>query len=80
MVRVHPQHAPNGVLEEEFRALPESVRLAPGWQRRMRFRDQGLILARGAVRHPDHATIHLRIWHRVYINNEQRPQSLGFFD
>jgi hypothetical protein len=35
---------------------------------------------RGAVRHPDHATLHLRDWHRVFINNENRPDSLGFLD
>lgn len=28
------------------------------------------IYARGAIRHPDHATLHLSSWHRVYINGE----------
>jgi len=30
----------------------------------------GLVFARGAVRHPDHATITLRQWHRVFRNTE----------
>ena len=25
---------------------------------------------RGAVSHPDHATLHLQVWHRVVLNNE----------
>jgi hypothetical protein len=37
--------------------------------------------ARGAVRHPDHATIHLDCWHRVHLNAElQQQDSLGFLD
>jgi len=28
------------------------------------------VYVRGAVRHPDHATIHLKGWHRVFINSE----------
>ena len=28
------------------------------------------VYVRGAIRHPDHATIHLEGWHRVFINGE----------
>ncbi len=80
MVWHHAQHAPNGVTEKTFRLQTEAIRRSPGWSRRMRFQEAGSILARGAVRHPDHATIHLSSWHRVYINSEQRPASLGFLD
>ncbi|MBI4622807.1 MAG: hypothetical protein HY736_06225 [Verrucomicrobia bacterium] len=79
-VRRHARHAPNGITEEAFRLQTEAIRKSLGWSRRMRFQEAGSILARGAVRHPDHATIHLRSWHRVFINSEQRPASLGFLD
>ena len=29
------------------------------------------VFARGGVRHPDHKTIHLDGWHRVYLNRER---------
>jgi len=34
------------------------------------------LYAKGAVRHPDHATIHLPSWHRVFMNTEQRAQAM----
>ncbi|REK18872.1 MAG: hypothetical protein DWQ37_03450 [Planctomycetota bacterium] len=30
---------------------------------------------RGAVSHPDHATLYLQVWHRVVLNNEARVAS-----
>jgi hypothetical protein len=30
----------------------------------------------GAVRHPDHATIVLRDWHRVLMNTEHRAEAM----
>ncbi len=41
------------------------------------------IYARGYVRHADHSTVHLKGWHRVYINAEVsilQTQSVGFLD
>lgn len=32
---------------------------------------------RGAISHPDHATLHLQVWHRVVQNNEARPERPG---
>ena len=80
MVWHHPTFAPNGFTDDEYACLLVAVRTAPGWSRRLRVRDEGSVLARGAVRHPDHATIWLGTWHRVFINSEQRPASLGFLD
>ncbi len=80
MVWHHATYAPNGFTNDEFACLLAPVRTAPGWSRRLRVRDVGSVLARGAVRHPDHATIWLGTWHRVFINSEQRPASLGFLD
>jgi hypothetical protein len=41
----------------------------------LRVRDPDLF-ARGTVRHPDHATITLRGWHRVVMNTEQRALAM----
>lgn len=80
MVWHHPLHAPSGLNEPERAALSREVRRDAGWSRRLRVSREGSVLARGAVRHPDHATIHLAGWHRVYLNTEVRPISLGFLD
>ena len=80
MVWHHARHAPNGLNDAQHAALPPEVRRETGWNRRMRVLREGSVLARGAVRHPDHATIYLAGWHRVYINSEVRPASLGFLD
>ena len=34
------------------------------------------LFARGTVRHPDHATIPLRGWHRVAMNTEQAAKAM----
>lgn len=80
MVWHHAQHAHNGITPEEFAALPDRTRQLKGWSRRMRIGANASVHVRGAVRHPDHATIWLPGWHRVYINSERRPPSLGFLD
>lgn len=80
MVWHHSQHAPDGFIDDEYRALPDDVRADKGWNRRTRITDAVSVYARGAVRHSDHATIWLNTWHRVHINSEVRPASLGFLD
>jgi hypothetical protein len=80
MVWHHARHAPNGITDAQRAALPSDIRRESGWNRRMRVLREGSVLARGAVRHPDHATVYLAGWHRVYINSEVRPASLGFLD
>lgn len=80
MVWHHPQHASSGIDDAKFVGLPDWARQAKGWSRRMRIGQDVAVHARGAVRHPDHATIYLSTWHRVFINSEQRPASLGFLD
>jgi len=38
------------------------------------------VYVRGQVRHPDHATLLLRGWHRVHANAEMRSENLSFYD
>lgn len=38
------------------------------------------VYVRGPIRHPDHATLDLPGWHRVYANAEMRSENLSFYD
>jgi hypothetical protein len=55
-----------------FRKLSRDQQLR-GWQQVVRDPD---VYAKGAVRHPDHATIHLDTWHRVLMNTEQGARAM----
>lgn len=74
-VRVCSKH-PNGITEKEYRGL---LRLNPkaaywGWQ--VMRRSPG-VYARGTVRHSDHATITLPVWHRVVMNTETQSRTMA---
>jgi hypothetical protein len=62
---------PNGQIEESG-----LIRRGSGKPHRVEFlcRVNGELFARGAVSHPDHATIHLDRWHRVLRNTEVVPK------
>lgn len=61
---------PKGITEPEYNRLvgqdPAARRI--NWRRMVRDAE---VYARGSVRHPDHKTIHLDDWHRVYMNRER---------
>jgi hypothetical protein len=68
------------VSDDERRVITAAqfVRLSPrqrqtGWTQRAR---NSQVYAKGAVRHPDHATIHLPGWHRVFMNTENESQAM----
>jgi hypothetical protein len=71
-VHVHRRHAPSGITEDAFRSLPEDVRKQPGWTRMVRDPE---VYAKGRVRHPDHKTIVLEGWHRVFMNTEAQSRA-----
>lgn len=52
-------------------------RLRMSWQQR---RINMLVYVRGYVRHPDHATVTLDGWHRVFMNTEKASSQVLFFD
>ncbi len=60
---------PNGLTTDEYQELlrrePEALR----WKWQV-MRRNPLVLVRGRVSHPDHATIELDGWHRVEMNTE----------
>lgn len=79
-VYVHPRYAPNGVDAQEMarirqRMLEQGVRGTIDFQVRTR---NAAVFARGYVRHPDHKTIHLPGWHRVYMNTESESKASKF--
>jgi hypothetical protein len=63
---------PNGLSEAEYRALPEKTKRG-SWQKMVR---DAAVYAKGAIRHPDHATIVLTGWHRVLMNTEQQARAM----
>lgn len=73
---------PNGLTEAQYVALvrrePAKARLSWRLMRR-----NMAVFARGEIRHPDHRTITLPIWHRVVMNTEDRTEvkrNLAFLD
>jgi hypothetical protein len=63
---------PNGITQAAFDRLPEKARRG-NWQAFVRDSE---VFARGAVRHPDHATIVLDGWHRVVMNTENQSEAM----
>ena len=65
--------------DAEFaRACAADRRLAAR-RRRTQMRNPEMFV-RGFVRHPDHATIVLRGWHRVHLNGEYTTGSVTYYD
>lgn len=61
---------PRGVLEHEYRKILLTVRGAKAWDW-IRMRRDPIVYVRGRVWHPDHKTIVLHDWHRVFMNTER---------
>jgi hypothetical protein len=64
---------PTGLSQARFERLPERERKNQSWQQFLRDPE---VYAKGAVRHPDHATIRLAGWHRVLMNIEQGARAM----
>ena len=62
-----------GISEVEFERLSPEERKNGRWTRFVRDPE---VYAKGSVRHPDHATIHLATWHRVLMNTEQAARAM----
>jgi hypothetical protein len=74
-VYFHEKYAPNGIRKVALDKLMDKLR-ADGI-RNVNFTTRsagGVTYARGYVRHPDHSTIYLPGWHRVYMNTEGRSR------
>jgi hypothetical protein len=64
---------PTGISEARYMRLTPDQRRSGGWARVVRDPE---VYAKGAVRHPDHATIHLADWHRVLMNTEHGARAM----
>ena len=70
---------PNGVTEGEYRRLLRRNRTERSMNWTPMRRDPE-VYAKGRIRHPDHKTLRLRGWHRVYVNNESVSEVIAFLD
>src|SRR5215211_1051541 len=70
---VYVQNRSLVLTQEEYDAIPNEVRKKHFWEQLVRDAE---VYARGNVRHPDHATIHLPSWHRVLMNTEQEARAM----
>jgi hypothetical protein len=80
-VHVCSRH-PNGVTEAEYARILSGDPKARRWGWRAMRRNPG-VYVKGRVRHPDHATITLRGWHRVVMNTEglsKAMKNVAFLD
>lgn len=64
---------PTGITEARYARLTRDEQRTGGWTTFLRDPE---LYAMGAVRHPDHATIHLPAWHRVLMNTEQGARAM----
>ena len=65
---------PSGLTAAEYNALSEQERKL-GF--RMMKRDAA-VYVRGKITHPDHKTVYLKGWHRVFMNTENRSMAMRF--
>jgi len=65
--------APNGVTDDEYRALSDGERSRWSWRV---MRRNPRVYVRGRVRHPDHATVILDGWHEVFSNTEHLAHAM----
>ena len=72
VVYANHQH-PTGITEASYEQLTPGQRRGGGW---MRLVLNPEVYAKGTVRHPDHATVHLTGWHRVLMNTEQGARAM----
>jgi len=65
--------APNGLTDEQYRALSEGERSSWNWRV---MRRNPKVYVRGRVRHNDHKTVVLDGWHEVLSNTESLSHSM----
>jgi len=65
----------DGVSPDEYRRLLDEDPKAKAWGWRARRRNARVYI-RGRVRHADHKTINLLVWHRVLMNTEKESRAM----
>jgi hypothetical protein len=64
---------PTGITEAHHAQLTAEQQRHGAWTQMVRDPE---VYAKGSIRHPDHATIHLDGWHRVLMNTEQHARAM----
>jgi len=67
---------PNGVTPDEYHSILRRNSNAARWGWQVMRRNPG-VYARGTVRHSDHDTITLPVWHRVVMNTETQSRTMA---
>ena len=70
---------PNGLTMDPYRKLLKRNPDAAKWNWQTMARNP-IVVVRGKITHPDHATIRLDGWHRVLLNTETGSSSVAFLD
>jgi hypothetical protein len=73
-VYVCPRY-PNGLTVPEYEKLLQRMPDAKRWAWRAMVRD-ARVYVRGQIRHSDHKTVGLHVWHRVFMNTESRATAM----
>jgi hypothetical protein len=66
---------PAGLRTAEYNRLIASKPKAKGWGWRV-MRRNAEVYVKGRIRHPDHNTIGLYVWHKVVMNTESQAQAM----
>lgn len=64
-----------GLTALEYNRLPEEERKHGNFRAMQR---DAAVHVRGGIRHPDHETVTLNSWHRVFMNTENRSMAMRF--
>jgi hypothetical protein len=64
-----------GLSALEYNRLPEEERRHGNFRV---MRREAAVHVRGEIRHPDHETVTLNSWHRVFMNTENRSMAMRF--
>lgn len=67
------RYAPNGITTAAYAQLHPRLHQQFRWQV---MRRNAMVLVRGRVRHPDHATLRLHCWHEVALNRESEASGM----
>jgi len=66
---------PNGLRVQDYERLILDMPVAKRWRWRLMVRN-AQVYVRGQIRHSDHKTVGLHVWHRVFMNTETRAAAM----
>ena len=77
-VYVHRIHAPNGVTPDEYKRMIKEPNVSEhSWSL---MKADAAVFVKGNIKHPDHSTVYLDKWCRVFPNRESMAKNVAFLD